>query len=125
MVSPVLDCRLVSMQASVTPSFPSESTQSPAEPQRDPWRQERALNWKDITNADQARLALYGRCAATGRPWVLPTEPESFRMPEGYDVIDDETLWICQRLLGLGSFVERVARWSEVRRQNRLERIVA
>lgn len=110
------------MQAFATSSSSAELSSAP---QPDPWKQERALNWKDISTADQARLVLYGRCPATGRPWVLPTEPESFRMPEGHDVIDDETLWICQRLLGLGSFVERVARWSEVRRQNRLERIVA
>ncbi len=78
---------------------------------RDPWRQQRALLWTDVTTPAQARLVLHGRCEATGRPWVLPTEPASFGSPDGHDAIDDHTLWICQRLLGLGGFVERIRCW--------------
>ncbi|MFT4099711.1 MAG: hypothetical protein QM674_01485 [Burkholderiaceae bacterium] len=97
---------------STAPSPAVARVGAPVDP-RDPWRQQRALVWTDVTTAEQARLVLHGRCAATGRPWVLPTEPASFASAQGHDVIDDHTLWICQRLLGLGRFVERIRCWRD------------
>ncbi|MFT3802825.1 MAG: hypothetical protein QM766_16615 [Burkholderiaceae bacterium] len=102
----------VSPSVAAAPPAAAAPAAPPVDP-RDPWRQQRALVWTDVTTAEQARLVLHGRCAATGRPWVLPTEPASFISADGHDAIDDHTLWMCQRLLGLGRFVERVRSWRD------------